>query len=203
MVGVVGAGLSPTAVLLTAIAGALAGAVSMAAGEYMATKSQNQVLHGEIKLERNHINKYNEEELKELSELLDVIGIDQEETELREQITTYYKNHPDNLLKIMIALEFGIVESVFRSPWKAAFYSGMLFTTGALPSVLPFLANDTHTGLAIAAAATTTSLLLVGTVKAWATRGNWITAAIENLVVACFGGSLAYGVGVFFEKILS
>ena len=169
----------------------------------MATKSQNQVFNGEIKLERNHISIYNRDELQELSSLLDVIGIDAAEIELREQITAYYKKHPENLLKIMMALEFGVVDSVFRSPWKAAVYSGLLFTMGALPSVLPFLAKDANVGLAIAAGATTMALLIVGFVKAWATRGNCLTAGIENVVVACVGGSLAYGVGVFFDMVLN
>ena len=53
MVGVVGGGLDTDQVLLTALAGALAGAVSMAAGEYLATKSQDQVLEAELTLERS------------------------------------------------------------------------------------------------------------------------------------------------------
>ena len=68
--GVAGGGLATTDILLTAIAGALAGAVSMCAGEYVATKSQDEVLRGEIKLENEHIQKYRSDELLELSELL-------------------------------------------------------------------------------------------------------------------------------------
>lgn len=73
--GVAGAGLASKDILLTALAGALAGAISMAAGEYVATKSQNEVMRGEINLEEEHV-KYNlHEELLELDDLLQKIGI--------------------------------------------------------------------------------------------------------------------------------
>ena len=55
VVGVVGGGLNNEQVLLTGIAGAIAGAVSMAAGEYLATKSQDEILESELTLERDHI----------------------------------------------------------------------------------------------------------------------------------------------------
>jgi VIT1/CCC1 family predicted Fe2+/Mn2+ transporter len=140
--GVAGAGLSMTDILLTAIAGALAGAVSMSAGEYIATKTQNEVLKGEIKLERSHIKKYKKQEIEEVSALLGLIGIAPEETHLREQMITYYESRPEALLlKIMVALEFGVTQTGERSPLTAALYSGMLFIVGSLPSVLPFLAR--------------------------------------------------------------
>jgi VIT1/CCC1 family predicted Fe2+/Mn2+ transporter len=55
----------------------------------------------------------------------------------------------------------------------------------------------------VAAVATCIALLLVGMIKTWATRGNWLTAAIENLTVAGIGGAFAYGVGVLFDTILN
>ena len=61
--------------LLTAVAGALAGAISMMAGEFVATKSQNEVMRGELKLERTHVDSYLDEELAELSDLLELIGL--------------------------------------------------------------------------------------------------------------------------------
>ena len=83
--GVAGGGLSTTDILLTAIAGALAGAVSMCAGEYVATKSQDEVLRGEIALENKHIQKYRNDELLELSELLSLIGIPEEAEDIDEE----------------------------------------------------------------------------------------------------------------------
>ena len=64
--GVVGGGLDASQVLLTAIAGSLAGAVSMASGEYLATKSQDEVLEAELTLERSHIINFKDQELDQL-----------------------------------------------------------------------------------------------------------------------------------------
>jgi vacuolar iron transporter family protein len=203
--GVVGGGLTTTDVLLTALAGAIAGAVSMCAGEYVATKSQNEVLRGEIALERHHVHHYLEEELGELhGHLLDRIGITAEHAALKHELVAFYRAHPDALLQIMSVLEFGVVEEQMRSPLAAGLTSCLLFMTGALPSVLPFcFANTTPMfGLILSALLTTAALVLVGAVKTWASRGNCMTSALENLIIAGFGGGLAYGIGLMFDKLL-
>ena len=216
--GVAGGGLSTTDILLTAIAGALAGAVSMCAGEYVATKSQDEVLRGEIALEQAHIQKYRSDELLELSELLSLIGIPEEALEeeegggkegggngnhLRQQLLSHYEKNPDDLLKIMSALEFGVVEEERRSPVVAGLTSCALFFLGSLPSVIPFaIIDDPFDGLIAACIATGLALLLVGAIKTWATRGRMLEAAMENLIIAGLGGALAYGVGVGFDKLI-
>lgn len=202
--GVVGGGLSAKDVLLTAIAGALAGAVSMSAGEYVATKSQNEVMTGEIALERRHIEEYMSDELEELSSLLEMIGISDKERSLKESLLEFYESSPVALLKIMKVLEFGVVEEEQRSPSAAALVSGLLFVTGSLPSVVPFgVIDEPEMGLLIAAGLTIAGLLIVGSVKTWATRGNCAKAALENLVIAGMGGVLAYMVGAFFNHVIS
>jgi len=178
--------------------------VSMCAGEYVATKSQNEVVRGEIALERLHVNEFPEEELSELGDLLSLIGIPVEEAAMRNDLQEFYSEHPESLLKIMTALEFGFVSAEERSPLWAGLTSCTLFIIGSLPSVLPFAfsADEPIHGLIVAASITTFSLLVVGAVKTWATRGSYVTAAIENLVIAGFGGAFAYGVGVLFDDIV-
>lgn len=203
--GVAGGGLGSREILLTAVSGALAGAVSMCAGEYVATKSQNQVMQGEISLEQTHVVTRRQEELAELTQLLSVIGISaSDEPNLQLQLTDYYKQHPDALLKIMVALEFGVVDQEVRSPIRAGLFSCVLFIGGALPSVIPFACSGDEplTGLIAAAICTAITLLAVGAVKSWATRGKCLIAAVENLTIAGFGGAFAYGVGVLFDMIL-
>ncbi|EEC50371.1 predicted protein [Phaeodactylum tricornutum CCAP 1055/1] len=202
--GVAGGGLASTDILLTAIAGALAGAISMCAGEYVATKSQNQVLQGEINLEKQHVQFRFEEEIAEMeAELLPIIGIGEDQPELREKLLEYYTAHPDALLKIMIALEFGVVDHEQRSAVCAGLTSCGTFLLGTLPSVLPFVFLDDPTvGLIVAAIVATLTLLLVGAIKTWATRGNAWTAALENLVIAGVGGGFAYGIGLLFDSTL-
>jgi VIT1/CCC1 family predicted Fe2+/Mn2+ transporter len=198
--GVVGGGLSSRNVLLTGIAGAVAGAISMAAGEYMATKSQDELFQGEIGLERAHIRDHREAELNELRDLLGAIGL---EGDTREQVVDYFSRDDRSLLHVMTAIEFGVVETERRKPHVAGLLSGLLVTVGSLPAVLPFVfVNSTRAALVVAAGFTVAGLLAVGAVKTWATRGRPLRAAIENLLVAALGGSLAYGVGVLFDRLV-
>ena len=191
--------------------------------EYIATKSQNEVLQGEIGLEKLHIRDFHEEELMELTGdhgedhghpgsgtgtgtggLFNIIGIPPESKQLRQQLVEHYANDKTALLRLMVALEFGVVEEEERSPLTAAIFSGLLFFVGSLPSVIPFAFSAVLTpqeGLLIAAICTSIALLVVGGIKTWATRGNCVTAAIENLSVAGVGGIIAYFVGHFVETI--
>ena len=224
--GVVGGGLSSMNVLLTAISGAIAGAISMGAGEYIATKSQNQVLFGEVALERLHIQKYRHDELLELSNLFDMIGVppssptssDERPNDIRQQLHDHYEHNPDALLKIMTTLEFGIVQDEIRSPALAGITSASVFVLGSLPSVIPFCFGSDNNGnggdeeqdydsnttvqLIISSVITCFALALVGSIKSWATRGNCLSSSLENLLVACVGGGLAYGIGVLFDSII-
>ncbi|MFH1329108.1 MAG: VIT1/CCC1 transporter family protein [Actinomycetota bacterium] len=198
--GVVGGGLTSRQVLLTGVAGAIAGAISMAAGEYVATKSQDELFEGELALERAHVREHHEAELQELSDLLGGIGLD---GELRDRVVQHIGSDDESLLRVMTALEFGLVATERRKPHVAMYLSGLLFTVGSLAPVLPFaFAGSPRFGLLIAAAGTTLALLVVGAVKTWATRGHPGRAALENLSVATLGGGLAYGVGVLFDRLV-
>lgn len=199
--GVVGGGMATRNILLTAVAGAIAGAVSMAAGEYMATKSQDEVFQGEIELEREHIRDFRDDELHELRDLLDGIGLD---GDLREQVVQHFNGDDESLLRVMTALEFGVIEEERRSAYAAAGMSGGLFLLGAAPSVIPFaIVNTPGPGLVAAGIGSVTGLLIVGAIKTWATRGKPLRAAVENLLIAGAGGGLAYWIGVGFDKIVN
>ena len=178
---------------------------TVGAGEYVATKSQNEVIHGELALEKTHVHQFMEEELSELGELMDLIGITYEQKQLRQSMLDFYSAHPEALLQIMKALEFGVLDSEVRSPIRAGLFSGVLFTFGSLPSIIPFIfsGDSPGTGLVFATILSVTSLLLVGAVKTWATRTPWLSAAVENLAIAGFGGAFAYSVGMLFDTVAS
>ena len=189
----VGGGLSTSEVLLTAIAGALAGAVSMGAGEYLATKSQDEVLQSELALERIHLTEHREAEVEQLREMFSDMGLHDEDLE---SAVAAFNRSDEAMLNAMKALEFGAPESERRSPYKAMGYSGLLFLVGSLPSVIPFVVvSSTITGLWWAAGFTMVGLFLVGVAKTAVTRTNPIVAGLENLVIAGLGGILAYFVG--------
>lgn len=191
--GVVGAGLSREDVFITGVAGALAGAVSMAAGEYLATKSQDEVLKSEMALERVHIKHHREAELDQLRDMFAEMGLREDDLD---SVVTAFDRSDRALLNAMKALEFGAPESERRSPYRAMTFSGVLFFLGALPSVIPFmLVESTGTGLWWATVLSGIGLFGVGVAKTRVTRTNPIIAGLENLLIAGVGGVLAYYVG--------
>ncbi len=193
VVGVVGGGFDTAQVLLTAVAGALAGAVSMAAGEYLATKSQDEILKAELALERTHIIHFKDQELEQLRGFFTDMGVG--EADLNGVIAGF-ENNDEAILNAMAALEFGVVESERRSPYLAMAASGLLFLVGSSPSVVPFvLIDSTGTALIWATALSLAGLFLVGVVKARVAKSHWLQSGFENMTIAGVGGVIAWAIG--------
>lgn len=197
VVGVVGGGLTSDLVLLTGVAASIAGAVSMAAGEYIATKSQEEVFDREMMLEKEHLKYHRDVERQEIRDMFGDLGFLPEDAE---RIVEIVDADDDSFLKVMMALEFGVVDTERRSPYTAMVMSGLLFLLGSLPSILPFVFIDnTTTALWIAAGASGICLFAVGALKTVATHTNPVTSGLENMAVAAGGAAVAYGVGSLFD----
>jgi len=193
VVGVVGGGLDPAQVLLTSLAGAVAGAISMAAGEYLATKSQDEVLEAELALERVHIKEHRGLEVGQLEEMFSDMGIADADLD---GVVSAFARSDEAILNAMKALEFGFVESERRSPYRAMLVSGALFLVGSLPSIIPFVIFDSNrTAIVWASLLALGGLFAVGVVKARVTRNNWLRSGLENMMIAGVGGLLAWLIG--------
>ncbi len=201
VVGVVGGGLDASQVLLTALAGAVAGGVSMAAGEYLATKSQDEVLEAELELEKVHIRDHRTQELDQLREMFADMGIHGDDVE---GIVAAFDRSDKAILNAMKALEFGHVESERRSPYRAMAMSGGLFIVGSLPSIVPFVVFDSTTvALAWATVLALAGLFAVGVVKAKVARHSWVRSGLENMIIAGVGGLLAWWIGGLVGSAMS
>ncbi len=195
--GVVGGRLDAKQVLLTGLAGAIAGAISMATGEWLATKSQEEVFDREISLERDHIRYHRESEVEQLWGLLENIGLTGEALRTAaEQISS----SDESLFQSMKVLEFGVLDQERRSPWRAAVFSGGLFLLGSLPSVVPFVFIDsTLTALIWAAVLAGVGLFTVGAAKSMATKTNVWKSGLENLGVSMMGAVLSFWIGRAYD----
>jgi predicted membrane protein (TIGR00267 family) len=191
--GVVGGGLSVRFVLLTGIAGAIAGAISMSTGEWLATRSQEDVFDREVALEMVHLEHYRDDEVAQLDDMLASIGLG---GDVLQAAKAYIAEEDERLLKTMSVLEFGLLEDERRSPWLAAFFSGGLFLAGALPSVVPFMmVTNANVGLLWAGSLTAIGLFTVGVVKGQATKTGLTRSGLHNLAVSLSGAILSYAVG--------
>lgn len=197
VVGVVGGGLAPREVLLAGLTGTVAGAISMAAGEYIATKSQEEVFDSEEELEREHIRFHRSIELTEIREMFSDMGLPAEQVQ---GVVEALDADDDALIRVMMALEFGVVETERRKPLRAAFFSGMLFIAGALPSLIPFMFIDTTgAGLLFGGIGAGIALFAVGAFKTMTTRKNpWLSGA-ENVAIAAAGAGISYLVGSLYN----
>jgi VIT1/CCC1 family predicted Fe2+/Mn2+ transporter len=197
VVGVVGGGLTSKQVLLAGVAAAIAGAVSMAAGEYVATKSQEQVFDREMKLEREHLLYHRDVERQEIREWFGDLGFPPEDIE---RVVEIVDADDEAFLKVMMAFEFGVVDAERRSPITAMLMSGLLFIAGSLPSILPFVfVSNPDTGLWIAAGGAGIALFVVGALKTVVTHTNPILSGLENVAIATAGAAVSYGVGTLFD----
>ena len=198
VVGVVGGGLKPREVLLAGLTGAIAGAISMAAGEYIATKSQEEVFDAELALEREHIRFHRGVELGEIREMFTDMGLPHEQVE---HVVAALDNDDEALIKTMMALEFGVVEAERRKPVRAALFSGLLFVAGALPSLIPFVIVTTTTaGLVAGGIGAGIALFAVGAAKTVSTGKNpWLSGA-ENVAIAAAGAGISYLVGSLYNS---
>jgi VIT1/CCC1 family predicted Fe2+/Mn2+ transporter len=193
VVGVVAGGLATREVLLAGITGGLAGAISMAAGEYIATKSQEEVFDSEMELEREHLKYHREMEKDEIREMFGDMGLPAPQVE---DVVAALDADDDTFIRVMMALEFAVVEQERRSPYRAAFFSGMLFIAGSLPSVLPFaFVESAGFGVLLAGIGAGIALFAVGALKTVSTGKNPVISGLENMAIAAIGAGLAYAVG--------
>ena len=193
VVGVAAGGFIPAEVLLTGIAGIVAGAISMAIGEYLSTKSQEEVYDAEKKLEKDHIENNIEHEIQELREFYTAKGF---EGELLESIVQKIASDPEILLNEMMMAEFGVLEQERRSPITATIIVGIAFVLGSIIPVIPFLfVEQTSTGILISSIMSFIGLFSIGGLKGYVVKGNVNRAGLENLLLRAAGAIVTFTIG--------
>lgn len=151
IMGVAGAAASAEFVLTSGVAGLLAGALSMAAGEYVSMRSQREMFEYQIGLERDELDEYPEEEAEELALIYNARGMELEEA--RRITRELVKNH-DAALDALAREELGLNPDDLGSPWGAAIFSFLAFAAGAIVPLVPFLL-----GLPLARAVTVAAIV--------------------------------------------
>jgi VIT1/CCC1 family predicted Fe2+/Mn2+ transporter len=136
IMGVAGASAGTAGVITAGVAGLLAGALSMAAGEYVSMRSQREMFEYQIGLERDELGEYPDEEAEELALIYAARGMDLEEAR---RITRALVANPDAALDALAREELGLNPDDLGSPWGAAVFSFVAFAAGAVLPLAPFL----------------------------------------------------------------
>jgi VIT1/CCC1 family predicted Fe2+/Mn2+ transporter len=134
--GIGGGGGAHGAIILTGVAGLIAGAFSMATGEYISVKSQNELTHAEVELERRQHARDREGKLDRLTQLFMDKGVS---PNLAEAVSRQISADPDRAVATHVREELGLDPEDLPSPKTAAVASFISFTVGALVPLAPYL----------------------------------------------------------------
>ena len=200
IMGVAGAAPEPQIVLLSGIAGLLAGAFSMAAGEYISMRSQREMYEYQISLEREELAEYPDEEAEELALIYAARGMDLKQAR---QMTAQLIQNPDQALDVLAREELGLNPDDLGSPWGASISSFVAFAAGAIIPLIPFFFLRGGTAVPAAAVLAAISLFGVGTLLSLFTgRNAWWGGLRMTLIGAC-AGALTFAIGGLLGVSLS
>jgi VIT1/CCC1 family predicted Fe2+/Mn2+ transporter len=159
VMGFAGSGAPPSTVLFAGLAGLLAGAFSMAAGEYISMRSQRESYERELELEALELQEDPEAEAEELALIYRAKGLTADDA--RHVAATIMQN-PERALETMTREELGLDPNELGSPWAAAFSSLLSFALGAVVVVLPYFFGGGQAALVAAVVLTALALFTVG-----------------------------------------
>jgi vacuolar iron transporter family protein len=183
--GVGAGGGSAHALVLTGVAGLVAGAFSMATGEYVSVTSQNELVEREVEIERRELARNPVGEQAELAEALRAHGVD---ANLAAQVAQQISARPDRGLDLHVREELGVDHEDLPSPYTAAGASFAAFSVGALVPLLPYLAGADVLPLALGLSALA-ALVGGGVVGRLTGRPAWRGAARQLVLGAVAAGA--------------
>lgn len=197
--GVAGAAQEPAVIVLTGVAGLLAGAFSMAAGEYVSVRAQREMFEYQIGLERDELEKYPQEEAAELALIYAAKGMPHDDAE---RVATALMADPARALDTLAREELGLNPDELGSPWMAAVSSFAAFTTGAALPLLPFLLGYSP-ALPASIALTALGLFTVGASMSLFTGRHALFSGARMLAIGGAAGLATYFIGTWLGVSLA
>ncbi|MEV7555276.1 VIT family protein [Amycolatopsis sp. NPDC089917] len=193
VVGVAGATTDSTAIATAGIAGLVAGALSMAGGEYVSVSTQRDTERAQLRLEKRELKEMPEAEERELAEIYEAKGLSAElAAKVARELTE------KDALQAHAEAELGIDPDNLTSPWQAAWASLVAFTVGALLPLLSIVWTSTSARVWACAAAVVVGLALTGFISAKLGDARVGRAIARNVGVGALTMLVTYYVGVLF-----
>ena len=193
VMGVAGAAESGSMILLTGLAGLVAGACSMAMGEWLSVTSSRELSQRQIDVEADELKRLPEEELEEMVLIYQAKGLD--EAAARALADRLMANK-DSALETLVREELGIdPEELGGSAWTAAGASFGLFAAGAIFPVAPFFILDGAAALIASLAASGVALVLIGGGTSLFTGRGLLFSGIRQLAIGYAAAAITYGIG--------
>jgi len=184
-------------VLLAGVTTAIASALSMGSGAYLATKSEREVYAAEIDRERREIAEHPQEELEEMELFYQLKGFSAEESK---KLTAKLAEQPDHFLKTLTHEELGLSERSFPNPWRAALSATASTAVGAFIPVLPFFVMHGPPALIASFIISTAAHFAVGAAKVIVTGRSWFKSGLEMTCVGLGEAVITYGIGLLIAR---
>jgi VIT1/CCC1 family predicted Fe2+/Mn2+ transporter/rubrerythrin len=192
VMGIAGATPDPKFILLSGIAGLLAGAFSMAAGEYISVQSQREVLQHQIALERAELAAIPEEEKEELVGIYVSKGIPEADAR---RIADKIFEDPETALETMVREELGLDPKQLGSPWLAAGGSFAAFCLGAVVPVIPYFFGGGALIFMTSFVVSLAALFLVGALVSLLTGRSLLFSGFRQVGLGAAAATVTYLVG--------
>jgi VIT1/CCC1 family predicted Fe2+/Mn2+ transporter len=193
IMGVAGAAASADMVLTSGVAGLLAGALSMASGEYVSMRSQREMFEYQIGLERDELREYPEEEAEELALIYQARGMQLDEAR---RVSRELVKNEASALDALAREELGLNPDDLGSPWGAAISSFLAFAVGAIVPLVPFFFGfSLQRAVTIAAIAAGVSLFGVGMALSLFTGRNAILGGLRMVLIGGGAGVATWLIG--------
>ncbi|GIM46523.1 hypothetical protein DNHGIG_20720 [Collibacillus ludicampi] len=190
--GVAGYTNSNHMILVSGFFGALASTLSMGAGAWLATKSENEVMEKELDRERKEVLENPEHEREELALLYQLKGFTKEESET---IANRISQNPDQFVKTMAQEELGIHETNEGNPWVSAFYGSISTFVGGIIPLIPFFFLSGLPAMIIAGVVSILAHFAVGAAKSLITARSWWASGLEMMTAGIIVGVISYVLG--------
>lgn len=195
VMGVAGAGATPETIFLAGVAGLLAGAFSMAAGEYVSMRTQRDMYEHQIAQEKQELDLYPEEEAEELALIYNARGVPLEEARA---FATRLVADPKAALDALAREELGLNPEDLGSPAGAAIFSFLAFAIGAATPLLPFLLGAGAAALPTAALLSGLGLFSVGAAMSLFSGKAALAGGLRMLLIGAAAGAATYAIGALF-----
>ncbi|MCO5107072.1 MAG: VIT1/CCC1 transporter family protein [Burkholderiaceae bacterium] len=192
IMGMAGAAAEPRTLLLTGVAGLLAGAFSMAAGEYVSVRSQREVFEYQIGLEREELDEYPQAEADELALIYETKGMERDDARRLAQALIA---DPERALDTLAREELGLNPDELGSPWGAATSSFLAFAAGAVVPLLPYVLGEGERAFAASIALAAAALFGVGATLSFFTGRGALASGLRMLAIGAAAGAATYGIG--------
>jgi predicted membrane protein (TIGR00267 family) len=193
--GVGGANVSNIIIVLAGVVGMFTGAKAMAVQNYLAVKSQKEVLEAEIQRERFEMENLPEVEKKEIEDIYREKGFD---GGLLKNIVETITSDKTRWLRTMLIEELGLNPEYLGSPLKSAFVMFFAFLIGGILPIIPYLITNVATALFISIGVSLIASFLVGAFKTRFTGRNWVKSGLEMTLLGTGIALVGYGIGKAF-----